>query len=124
MGYLAYKDSAGSHALSGNAYVNPTAGTARLFICTGSASSNTIAYGWTTNSSASQYSPIRAVIKPGVTGYIGRTETISVTTTSQKTTAASPITRSYTSNTKVTTASTYISSSSSTSRFNLMISPT
>ena len=74
---LVYKNSEGPHVLSGGQYINPSAGTARLNIRTGTGDNDIVKYGWTTNSSATAYCPIRAVIKHNVTAYIGRTETTS-----------------------------------------------
>lgn len=53
-------------------YNNPIGGTARLKIQTGLNTGEILEFGWTTDSSASEYSPLGCKLKENVTGRIGR----------------------------------------------------
>lgn len=73
MGYLVSRGSEGNVSYSGTQYVNPTAGTRRLCIRTGSGEDGVVRYGLTTDPSASEYCGMRMRID-GNTAYIGRSE--------------------------------------------------
>ena len=72
MAGIAYRYSGSVRSLTGAAYTNPTAGTYRLNVRTGSGSNDTMKFGLTTNTSASAYSP--KLLINGNVCYIGRTE--------------------------------------------------
>lgn len=74
MSYLVYRCHSTSSALSESEYT-PIAGTARLNLKTGTRAEDVVRYGWTTDSSATKYCPIRAVVKEGMTAFIGRAST-------------------------------------------------
>jgi hypothetical protein len=73
LGYLVSRGSEGNVSYSGTQYVNPTAGTRRLCIRTGSGEDGVIRYGLTTDPAASEYCGMRMRIN-GNTAYIGRSE--------------------------------------------------
>ena len=56
MSGIVYRKNNSNVSLTGTQYVNPTAGTMRL--CVRDANGNIVKYGFTTNTSASQYSPV------------------------------------------------------------------
>lgn len=88
--------------LSGTAYVNPTHGTARLCVKTGSASTATAKYGFTSNSSATQYCGLRIKLNNGI-AYIGRSETKASTISTTSSTTLQTNTTSATSTTSLKT---------------------
>ena len=99
MGYLVTRGTGGNAAYSGTQYANPSAGTRRVCIRTGTGVNDVIKYGLTTNSSASAYCGMRMRVEGGV-AYIGRSETRSTTSVSSRVITTS---MSVTSNTTVQT---------------------
>lgn len=99
MGYLVTRGPGGNAAYSGTQYANPSAGTRRVCIRTGTGVNDVIKYGLTTNSSASAYCGMRMRVEGGV-AYIGRSETRSTTSVSSRVITTS---MSVTSNTTVQT---------------------
>lgn len=112
MAYIIYIGKDGKRNLLAGKEYEPVAGTARLNIRTGTGKDAIRKYGWTSDSTASQYSPLRVVIKDGLTAYLGRLESSSKSYTQDIVTRTFPVTRSYTSYDRVLTALTYSTSSS------------
>ena len=106
MAGLVYKNTNGQFvSISGTAYTNPTAGTARLNFKTGSASTDVLKFGLTTNTSAAQYCGLRMKVSNG-TAYIGRSESAqSVIKTTSSTTIQTNTTMTVSTSTAVSTAS-------------------
>ena len=80
MGYLVSNGRNGRVEYSGTQYVNPSAGTKKLCIRTGTGPNDVIRYGLTTKSSASAYCGLRMRIDGNV-AYIGRSGSKSVSRT-------------------------------------------
>lgn len=71
MGFLVSNGKNGVMSYSGTEYVNPTHGTRRLCIRTGSGSNGVVKYGLTSDSSASSYCGMKMRVD-GNTAYIGK----------------------------------------------------
>ena len=70
MGYLVSRGSGGNISYSGTNYVNPTHGTHKLCLRTGTGTNDIVKYGFTTNTSASKYCGMRMRIEGNV-AYLG-----------------------------------------------------
>lgn len=70
MGFLVSNGKSGKLSFSGTEYVNPTHGTKRLYLRTGTGPDDVIRYGLTSDSSASNYCGIKIILK-NKTAYIG-----------------------------------------------------
>ena len=112
MAGIIYKHNNSLISLTGNAYTAPVAGTARLCVKTGT---NTVKFGLTTNTSATQYCGIRMKVKDQV-AYIGRTESTKSTIKSTSSTTVSTSKSSSTSTSSSTSYQTNSTRSYTTSR--------
>lgn len=107
MAGLDLKATSGLFHLAGTQYVNPSHGTRRLCLRTGSNPNDVARYGFTSDISASQYSPICMRMPNGQIGRIGRYQTMSTSASkSVSTTQHSSRTTSYTTNGKHTLTNT------------------
>lgn len=111
MGYLVTRGNNGNVSYSGTQYVNPSSGTHRLCIRTGTGADDIVKYGLTSNSTASDYCGMRMYIN-GKTAYIGRS------TTGSQGTATSTIT---TTNSSVSTCTSSTNARGATTLYNSSI---
>ncbi len=96
MAYLIIQGRDGINSYGSQYMPDSGMGSARLNIRTGTGANDIVKYGWTTNISASEYSPVQAILKDGVTGYLGRNETSSRSSQYTVTTGTSYKTTSFT----------------------------